>query len=92
MAAVITSLEISRLVQSLLDEGAGKNLEAIPFALGCSLGTSVSLMTNTIAMDHRARGGRGSSRSWHCTQVCTSGMASSRAGEIGSPQSPQVPY
>jgi hypothetical protein len=44
---VITSLGISRLVQSLLDEGAGKNLEAIPFALGRSLGTSVSLMTNT---------------------------------------------
>ena len=54
---MITSLEISRanLIQSLLDEGAGNNLEAMPFALGCLLSTSVSLMANTIAVDHQAR-------------------------------------
>jgi hypothetical protein len=42
--------------------------------------------------DHHARRPRRSSRSWHRTQHCTSGMACSRAGEIDSPHSPQVPY
>jgi hypothetical protein len=41
--------------------------------------------------DHHARRPKRSSRSWHRTQHCTSGMACSRAGEIDSPHSPQVP-
>ena len=34
---------------------SGKNLEAMPFALGCSLSTSVSLEANAIPVDHRAQ-------------------------------------
>jgi hypothetical protein len=36
-------------------EVSGRKLEAIPFALGCSLSTSVSLLANTIPVDRRAQ-------------------------------------
>ena len=53
-----------------------------------SSASSVSVAAATVSR----RGIMRSSRSWHRTQVVTSGMARSRAGAIVSPHSSQTPY